>query len=902
MRAKALLAGGRPAAALEALRRGRRRRPRTEGPLLALVEADALLALARSREAVAVATRALARRPAEADVAARLHVVRGHGLWLTGPASRARGEVDRAAQQATTPLTRARVLEEQGLFAWKDQRLEEATRRLEVARDLFTRHHATAGVVRVLGKQAGVLRDAGRLPEALALQDERLAAAGRLGRPDVIALARSDRAGLLTAMGRWQEAAEELDAAGALFRDLGDPREFTVAGAGRAVVDLAAGELGRARAALERARELNAERGNTRPLAENLLLTSDLHLASGEAESAERTAVESLDLFRVVQDGEGECRARVRRAHALVGLGRSAEAVREARRAARSAAEARTDLVALALLALGRALLRTDRTQAAAAFERALEVSAGRPAFTHVACLGLAGARAATRESHEVRHALAALEAWGDRRLRAYGLADVREVLGPPAEETVAEKTAAAVSAVPAVSAMAEAAVALLEDGPWTDRWAAAMRACRPAVPWTRAAFVAEPGWELRADLPAARPLAADDLAREIAPGGLPGPRRVELATSAWRDHPLRVLHGLAYAIVAPVTAEGALYVDLRANDRSPDDGMVGLVAALGRLLAARPPDRAVPEPAPVFAGIVGGCPEMQSLFRTLSRVAPSDLVVHVTGETGTGKERVAEALHRHSRRAAGPFVPVNASAIPDELFESQMFGHVRGSFTGAAADHAGYVAEAEGGTLFLDEVADLSPRAQPKLLRFLEKREYRRVGENRVRRADVRIVTAANVPLETRMRPDVVFRLKDLVLTLPPLRDRGDDLWLLAAEFLRQHARPGAPAPALSAEARRRLRAYAWPGNVRELEREIRCAVVLAGRGPVRAEHLSIGAPAGAPPTALRPLKDALVAFERDYVGRALEQLGGNRARTAIALGISRQALFAKIARMGIS
>jgi DNA-binding NtrC family response regulator len=261
----------------------------------------------------------------------------------------------------------------------------------------------------------------------------------------------------------------------------------------------------------------------------------------------------------------------------------------------------------------------------------------------------------------------------------------------------------------------------------------------------------------------------------------------------------------------------------------------------------------------------------------------------------------VAEALHRHSPRAAGPFVAVNASSLSDELFESEMFGHVRGSFTGAVGDREGFVAAAQGGTLFLDEVTDLSPRAQAKLLRFLERREYRRVGENRLRQADVRILSAANVALEERLRADLVFRLKDVVLALPPLRERGDDVLALALAFLRREVRPGRPVPALAADARRALQGYAWPGNVRELQREMRRAVVLAGRDAIRAEHLSITGAVAETTPARRPLKDAVLGFERQYVAAALRELGGNRARTAVVLGITRQALVAKIARLGL-
>jgi two-component system response regulator HupR/HoxA len=221
-------------------------------------------------------------------------------------------------------------------------------------------------------------------------------------------------------------------------------------------------------------------------------------------------------------------------------------------------------------------------------------------------------------------------------------------------------------------------------------------------------------------------------------------------------------------------------------------------------------------------------------------------------------------------------------------------------------ADRAGHLAEAEGGTLFLDEVTDLSPRAQGKLLRLLQEKEYRRLGESRPRRADVRFVTAANVTLEERaaaggLRKDLMYRLNRIVLTLPPLCERGADIALLARHVLRaEAAKAGVPAPSLPADVIRALEGYAWPGNVRELENEMGRIVLKAGRGPVRLEHLSpalLGAPAAA-----GALKHAVFAFEREHIAQALARHGGNRARTACSLGLTRQALVAKISRLGIS
>jgi two-component system, NtrC family, response regulator HydG len=324
------------------------------------------------------------------------------------------------------------------------------------------------------------------------------------------------------------------------------------------------------------------------------------------------------------------------------------------------------------------------------------------------------------------------------------------------------------------------------------------------------------------------------------------------------------------------------------------------LTEMIGRAaLAALPVGGAFPE-------LVGQGPAMQALFAEMARVTDSELAVHIFGETGTGKERVAVAIHRRSRRGGGPFVAVNASSLSDELFEAEMFGHVRGAFTGAVSAREGYVARAEGGTLFFDEVAELTPRGQAKLLRFVQEKEYRRVGETETRRANVRILSAANVDLERRaaagqFREDLMYRLRPIVLALPPLRERGGDVLVLARHFLRLAAhREGLTPPALPADVARTLAAYAWPGNVRELENEISRLVVLAGRGPILREHLSprLGEPVA---DARSRLRDARQRFEREFVARALSRNGGNRTRTACELGLTRQALVSKIRRLGL-
>jgi DNA-binding NtrC family response regulator len=307
-----------------------------------------------------------------------------------------------------------------------------------------------------------------------------------------------------------------------------------------------------------------------------------------------------------------------------------------------------------------------------------------------------------------------------------------------------------------------------------------------------------------------------------------------------------------------------------------------------------------------IFPEIIGRSPAMLRLFEAMARVAGRGLNVHVHGETGTGKEKVARALHDRSPRRGGPFVPVSAATLGDELFVAQLFGHARGAFTGAVTDRPGYVAEAEGGTLFLDEVGELSGRGQAALLRFLQEGEYQRVGETTLRRSNLRLLTATNVDLHERarqgkFREDLVYRLDVVTLLVPPLRERGDDVLVLARHFLGVAAQgERLPRPQPSPELWRAIRGYSWPGNVRQLEHEMNRLVLFGGGGPVGPEHLSKEV-ARARPVARRPLRSAIDDFERDYLRQMLECHGGVRTATAAALGITRQALHAKMRRLRV-
>jgi two-component system response regulator GlrR len=304
---------------------------------------------------------------------------------------------------------------------------------------------------------------------------------------------------------------------------------------------------------------------------------------------------------------------------------------------------------------------------------------------------------------------------------------------------------------------------------------------------------------------------------------------------------------------------------------------------------------------APQLPGVVGLHPAFLAQVKRLPRFAAAESGVLIQGETGTGKEIFAQALHYLSPRASRPWVALNCGAIPLELVESELFGHVRGAYTSAQSGRIGLVAEAEGGTLFLDDIDCLPLAAQAKLLRFLQEHEYRAVGSNQLRHADVRVVAASNrslreLALRGGFREDLYYRLSVLTLQLPPLRERSSDLPLLAAFFLRQYA---GPTRRFTAEALQRLQAHTWPGNVRELAHVIERAVLLERGEQIDAAALEIDgvAPAVAvssSPASLRAAKAQLVEdFERRYVEQLLCQHGGNVTHAAGAAGKNRRAFF---------
>lgn len=312
----------------------------------------------------------------------------------------------------------------------------------------------------------------------------------------------------------------------------------------------------------------------------------------------------------------------------------------------------------------------------------------------------------------------------------------------------------------------------------------------------------------------------------------------------------------------------------------------------------------------PRAASTIGQSRKMVEVFKVVGKVARSRTAVLIHGESGTGKELIARAIHDNSSRAARPFVAVNCSAIPDSLLESELFGHVKGSFTGAHAFRKGLLEESNGGTFFLDEVGDLSPAGQAKLLRVLQEGEIRRVGSNEAIPVDLRVVAASRRSLHQlvnsgRFREDLLYRLNTVTITLPPLRERLEDIPLLAEFFLTRHSTENQPVTAsLSPSAMQALLRYPWPGNVRELEHVIERAVALATHTVLSVDDLppEIQSSGGSLTDQMDGLPGTLNALKREHVLKALESTRGNKEQAARLLGISRRTLYRFLDRYGSS
>jgi DNA-binding NtrC family response regulator len=308
--------------------------------------------------------------------------------------------------------------------------------------------------------------------------------------------------------------------------------------------------------------------------------------------------------------------------------------------------------------------------------------------------------------------------------------------------------------------------------------------------------------------------------------------------------------------------------------------------------------------PAELALGdLAGHDPRMIAVYKLIGQAAITRATVLIRGESGTGKELVARAIHSNSAAAAEPFVPVNCAALPSTLLESELFGHTRGAFTGAVNARKGRFALAGRGTIFLDEIGDTSSEFQTKLLRVIQDHEFEPLGAEKTERTKARVIAATHRDLEQMIedgsfREDLYYRLRVVEITLPPLRERRNDIPILAAELIRRAGiASGTTAPLLSGEALARLREHDWPGNVRELENCLARAVVVASGGVIRPEHLAIAAPR-------EPVKQSIPSLnevEKEHVRLALEATGGHKARAAEILGVSRPRLNRLLEKYGL-
>jgi two-component system response regulator PilR (NtrC family) len=387
---------------------------------------------------------------------------------------------------------------------------------------------------------------------------------------------------------------------------------------------------------------------------------------------------------------------------------------------------------------------------------------------------------------------------------------------------------------------------------------------------------------------------------------------------------------------VAVITAHGNVELAVRALklgafdfvSKPLDLGVLRKIVATAIKLGRRDPAAANGDPpgAPANTSrLLGQSIAMSALRELIARVARSQAPVHITGDSGTGKELVARLIHDSGARADGPFIPVNCGAIPSELMESELFGHRRGSFTGAVADKKGLLQSAEGGTLFLDEVADLPLHMQVKLLRVIQEKAVRPIGEQREAAIDVRVLSAthkrlAELVAQGRFREDLYYRINVIEIRVPSLRERVDDIGELATAMLqRLAARLGAPTPQMSVEARLALQRYPFPGNVRELENILERAVALSASGVIEVGDLQLRAavapthegsgsllevgsiaPIAAAETAAA-LGDQLEHMEREAIIKALEQTRYNKTAAAKLLGMSFRALRYRVKKLGI-
>jgi DNA-binding NtrC family response regulator len=352
--------------------------------------------------------------------------------------------------------------------------------------------------------------------------------------------------------------------------------------------------------------------------------------------------------------------------------------------------------------------------------------------------------------------------------------------------------------------------------------------------------------------------------------------------------------------IQGAVTAVKAGSQDYLIKPFTGEELLSAVKGALSVLHARRNAQSAPPRPPPSLAGLIGESKAMRAVYQAIVKAAAVRATVLISGESGTGKELAARAIHYNSSRASAPFVPVNCGSIPESLLESELFGHVKGAFTGASESRAGFFQTADGGTIFLDEISDTSLPMQAKLLRVLQDGDIYMVGSSRPREVDVRVLAATNKDLRTLVknrvfREDLFFRVNVITISMPPLREREDDVLLIASHFAAKFAEElGRAVPRFSDEALQVLRNYHWPGNVRELENLVQRLVVMTEADVIEVPDLpstmrfSLSREAG--------LERTLAEVEAEHIHNVLASLGGNKTRAAEILGIDRKTLREKL------
>ncbi len=394
----------------------------------------------------------------------------------------------------------------------------------------------------------------------------------------------------------------------------------------------------------------------------------------------------------------------------------------------------------------------------------------------------------------------------------------------------------------------------------------------------------------------------------------LPGMNGLELLESIRRQNshvPVIVMTAFG-TIEAAVEAMKAGAADFLLKPFSLDHLMTVVNKAL-EVRALRDENRKLREELGVrydWTNIIGRSPAMQEIFGTISRVAPTRATVLLCGESGVGKDLIARAIHYHSPRSGRPFVKINCTAIPENLMESELFGYEKGAFTGATSSKPGKFEQADGGTVFLDEIGDVPPSIQVKLLRILQEREFERLGSNKTRQIDVRVLAATNADLraaleEGRFREDLYYRLNVMPINIPPLRERKEDIPFLAEHFVTKFSKElGSPVTSISSGAMQKLLEYHWPGNVRELENVIERSLVLCSGQTLEAADIRLDmVPRTRAASADNFLPDGvtLEEHEQNIIREALRRTNGNKSQAARLLGLTRNALRYRLSQMGL-